>query len=189
MQVEIKDKEAAQKAKSAIQYLYRNDAKDRLKTSLAKVGYKDVAIKLDDVYTSLALMGIQTPSRYHRASRDNKSYRRHKAPVDIQGYSSLNGLFQYNSNLNRSSIRNVTTMGDITIRRRGDELVFSRFDASLDENKTFHQFDLTQWMKSLPVDDNDDNKIISQTAPVPLYSDADTPVSYTHLTLPTICSV
>ena len=177
MEGQHKDKEAAKNAKGAIEYLYRNDAKDRLKTSLAKVGYKAETVKLDDVYSSLALMGIQIPSRYHRANRDNKRYGRHKTPVDIQGYSTLNGRFNYTSNFSRSNIRNVTTIGDIAVRRHGDELIFSQSDAPLDINGPHHKFDVMQWMKSLPVDDNDDSKIALQTALVPLYSSADTQIA------------
>ena len=177
MQGEPEDKEAAQKAKSAIQYLYRKDAKDRLKTSLAKVGYKAETVKLDEVYTSLALTGIQTPSRYHRAIRDNKRYGRHKTPVDIQGYNTLNGRFNYTSNFDPYSVRNIATIGDIQVKRHGDELIFSQSDAALDINGTNHKFDLMHWMKSLPVDDSDDSKIALQTALVPLYSGADTQIA------------
>ena len=52
MQTDIKDNEAAQKAKGAIDYLYRKNGKEALKKSLAKAGYKDRPINFCLLYTS-----------------------------------------------------------------------------------------------------------------------------------------
>ena len=177
MQGEVTDKEAARKAKGAIDYLYRHNAKDRLKASLAKVGYSEQALKLNDIYDALALKDVQVPSRYPKQSSHRKSYRRDKAPVDIHGYAALSGPFHYNSRLNHSGAVYRTTMKDIKVRQRGNILLFSRFEADLDNHRTFHEFDLLQWVSSLPVDGNDKNKFALANLLVPIYSDEDTRIT------------
>ena len=172
---EIKDKDAARKAKGAIQYLYRNNAKDRLKTSLAKVGYEDEALKLDDIYEDLGINNIKTSSRYNRVNKNNLTYNRANTPIDIHGYSRLSGRLYYNSSRRGTVAKDIISMNDIKVRQEDDVLVFSRFNTALDVNETFHEFDVAEWMKSLSGDAN--NKVILKSAIVPFYSDEKTKIA------------
>lgn len=182
MQRETKNKLAARKAKSAIQYLYRNDAKDRLKTSLTKVGYNEKTVKLDDVYASLALTDIKSPSRYDRHRRQNQQYHRNKTPINVAGYNELQGLFHHslhdNSHYNRTWNTKVTNIDGISVSRQGKAvLTFKRIEAQHETNHTLDKFDLSEWVEGLQVEKRNDTKIVLKKNVVPIYSDEQTQIS------------
>ncbi len=175
MQTDIKDNEAAQKAKGAIDYLYRKNGKEALKKSLAKAGYKDRPINLDSIYESLKLQNVKSPSRYPKELYQSQRYDRGKGKIDVSGYDSLHGIFRLYTN---ERARIIVDLETITVRYSEDKFEFTRIDdGSISDRETLHSFDLIGWAASLPDDNANEGKISYDGSPLKVYQDETTRIS------------
>ena len=90
----ITDKDAAQKAKGALQYLYRTDENRRIERRLAKFGVSMQADKADEVYKALSLDQVDL----FRERNSGINWRDDDNFISVEGYDFVTGELQFYEN-------------------------------------------------------------------------------------------
>ena len=168
---EVKDKEAAQRAKGAIEYLNQHNGAKALKNSLAKVGY-DKPVKLGNVYSSLGLTNIKTPSRYHDRFQRETSYYSNDLPIDISGYDVFHGHDVYDSPRSVEGRSNIAVVNNITMSIKDHKLQFSLDGENLTADvEGADDFDLMYWVSALSVDVENERNLLVTNPSIQVYQD------------------
>ncbi len=141
---QITDKAAAGKAKGALRYLMRHDAKPRVEKILQNSGLKfddsNIYAQTDYLMKSLGLNDVTEASSAHSIIGENfAEFRRGKTPFNIQGFDRFHGSYNLSTNSNRTLIN-------------ANGFILRLAEGQLTINDEAYSYDIHNWLKALETD-------------------------------------
>ena len=131
---EVSDTKAAQRAKSAINYLKGQKANKQLKHAFARIGYqaKD-DFSLTDIYDNLGLEGVRVPTRYNGSLNQSSLYEHGNKPLKISGFDLILGTYShyFNQSASSSNVQMLYDRNDFKISIEKGQLEIWRNDVKI----------------------------------------------------------
>jgi len=159
------DLKPAATTKGALQYLWQNNAKDKVRMKLTRAGYDISKTRnLDDIYMMLDLKSIRTPRIFGNDSviirEESYNYETDGKSVRVAGYDYIFG--EYHHHFNGNVKFTILELDDVNL-----EIDTGVLSVTAD-NSELSRFDLDKWMMSLRLEDE---VIYGAQEPQRLYQD------------------
>lgn len=166
---EVTDTKAAKGAKSAINYLKKEQANKQLKRAFASIGYEPKSgFSLTDIYEGLGLEKIKVPRRYNLNQNQSSSYEYGNKPINMGDFDQILGSYSYyfNQLIGRPKVQTLYDRNDVKVLIHEGQIEIWKNQISIAEynlNKwTVNQSDSNDFTEPFVVHENDNHRIAIQ---------------------------